>query len=88
MSLTDCPGWILYNIIAQRNAFPKEIDQLCVFIREQLEFPITAQKARKNTKVVFEIFREKFYDLGIYVFKDAFKDDRISGICIKWNLIP
>ena len=54
------------SIIARRSYFPKDIDQLCSYFRMQLEFPISAQKARKSTKVVFEIFREKFYDLGIY----------------------
>ena len=76
------------SIIAQRSSFPKDIDQLCNFFRMQLEFPISAQKARKSTKVVFEIFREKFYDLGIYVFKDAFKDNRISGICLNDDYFP
>ena len=76
------------SIIAQRDSFPGEIDQLCSFFRTQLEFPISAQKARKSTKVVFEIFREKFYDLGIYVFKDAFKDNRISGICLNDDNFP
>nr|MBQ6241009.1 ImmA/IrrE family metallo-endopeptidase [Lachnospiraceae bacterium] len=76
------------SIIAQRSSFPNDIDQLCNFFRMQLEFPISAQKARKSTKVVFEIFREKFYDLGIYVFKDAFKDNRISGICLNDDHFP
>lgn len=76
------------SIIVQRGSFPKDIDQLCSFFRLQLEFPISAQKARKDTKVVFEIFRERFYDLGIYVFKDAFKDDRISGICLNDDHFP
>lgn len=76
------------SIIAQRSSFPKDIDQLCSFFRMQLEFPVSAQKARKSTKVVFEIFREKFYDLGIYVFKNAFKDNRISGICLNDDHFP
>ena len=76
------------SIMAQRNSFPKDIDQLCIFFRLQLEFPIAAQKARKSTKVVFEIFREKLYELGIYVFKDAFKDNRISGICLNDDHFP
>lgn len=76
------------SIVSQRSSFPKDIDQLCDFFRMQLEFPLSAQKARKSTKVVFEIFREKFYDIGIYVFKDAFKDNRISGICVNDEQFP
>ena len=39
-------------------------------------------------KVVFEIYREKFYELGIYVFKDSFKDNNVSGLCINDDLFP
>jgi Zn-dependent peptidase ImmA (M78 family) len=53
-----------------------------------MRFPIEAQKGRKNTKIVFEIYREKFFELGIYVFKDAFKDNNISGLCINDDLFP
>ena len=76
------------SIIAQRDSFPKDIEQLCSFFRTQLEFPISAQKARRSTKVVFEIYREKFYALGIYVFKAAFKDNSVSGICLNDNHYP
>lgn len=76
------------SIIAQRSNFPKDIDQLCNYFRMKLEFPVSAQKSRRSPKVVFEIFREKFYDLGVYVFKDAFKDNRISGICLNDNRYP
>lgn len=76
------------SIIAQRGSFPKDIEQLCNFFRTQLEFPISAQKERRSSKVVFEIFREKFYALGIYVFKDAFRDNNISGICINDDHYP
>ena len=76
------------SIISQRSGFPKDIEQLCDFFRTLLEFPISAQKARKNPKVVFEVFRDRFYDQGIYVFKDAFKDDRVSGICMNDDCFP
>lgn len=87
LSLEELYG-IKESIIAQRSSFPKDIDQLCSFFRLQLEFPVFEQKARKSTKTVFEIFREKFYNLGIYVFKDAFKDNRISGICLNDDHFP
>lgn len=76
------------SIISQRESFPKDIEFLCDFFRKKLMFPISAQKSRKSPKVVFEVFREKFYDLGIYVFKDAFKDNRVSGICLNDDHFP
>ena len=76
------------SVFLHRNEFPDGVDALCDFFRKKLEFPIAAQKARKSTKDVFEIYREKFYDIGIYVFKDSFKDNAISGLCVKDNRFP
>lgn len=59
------------SIFMHKDTFPSDATALCDYFRTALAFPITAQKARKSTKVVFEIYREKFYDLGIYVFKEA-----------------
>lgn len=70
------------SIFMHKELFPSDISELCNYLRDVMEFPISAQKARKSTKVVFEIYREKFYDLGIYVFKESFKDNSISGLCI------
>lgn len=69
-------------ILRHKELFPNDIHALCDYFRTTLSFPISAQKARKSTKVVFEIYRERFYDIGIYVFKESFKDNSISGLCI------
>lgn len=75
-------------IFTNRAIIPTETKQLCDFLRNIMVFPLSAQKGRKNTKVVFEIYREKFYELGIYVFKDSFKDNNVSGLCINDDLFP
>src|SRR5699024_5604685 len=61
-----------------RSDFPIDMTELCNYFRRLLSFPLCAQKARKSTKIVFEIYRERFYDLGIYVFKESFKDNSVS----------
>ncbi len=71
------------SIFMHKDAFPADATALCDYFRTALAFPIAAQKARKSTKVVFEIYREKFYDLGIYVFKETsvykgYKQDKIE----------
>lgn len=76
------------SIIARYQNVALGRKELCQKLREELEFPISAQKARKSDKVVFEIFREKFYNLGIYVFKDAFRDNSISGLCVNDTNYP
>ena len=76
------------SILSNNSNFPKGMDELCAFLRERLEVPISAQKKRRSPKVVFEIFRERFYDLGIYVFKDSFKDNNVSGLCVPDENFP
>ncbi len=76
------------SVLENRENFPTDIDELCSYMRTLIDFPIAAQKARKNTKIVFEIFRERLYDLGIYVFKESFKDNSISGLCLQDEKYP
>ena len=76
------------SFLINRSKFPNDINELCDYIRTTIAFPIKAQKSRKNAKVVFEIFREKFYELGIYVFKDSFKDNNVSGLCLNDDQYP
>lgn len=37
---------------------------------------------------MFDMWREKFQSLGIFVFKDAFKDDNFSGFCLYDEVYP
>ena len=69
-------------VLSHRSDFPTDMTELCNYFRRLFSFPLSAQKARKSTKIVFEIYRERFYDLGIYVFKESFKDNSVSGLCI------
>ena len=87
MDLQELYG-VRQSVLALRHTFPTEQEALCQYLRDRMDFPISAQKARHSDKVVFEIFREKFYELGIYVFKDAFKDNSVSGLCLNHDYFP
>ena len=87
MDLQELYG-VRQSVLALRHTFPTDQEALCQYFRDQIGFPIFAQKARHNDKIVFEIFREKFYELGIYVFKDAFKDNSVSGLCLNDDYFP
>lgn len=76
------------SVLSNRSDFPKQTNELCDYIRNIMAFPIRSQKGRKSAKVVFEIFREKFYELGIYVFKDSFKDNNVSSLCLNDDQYP
>lgn len=45
---------------------------------------------KKNAKRddVFEFWREKFYEMGIYVFKDSFNEENLSGFCLYDEFFP
>lgn len=71
-----------FCILQNRTNFPTNIVDLAQYIRNYLAFSIKAQKQCKNTKNVFEDFRSCLYDHGIYVFKDSFGDNSVSGLCL------
>lgn len=51
-------------------------------VRKYLGVSIATQIRWKNTEVALEKWRSAVEDKGIFVFKDAFRDDGISGFCI------
>ena len=50
------------GVLSHPSDFPEDMTELCNYFRRLLGFPLSAQKARKSTKIVFEIYREQFYD--------------------------
>jgi|LSQX01.2.fsa_nt_gb Zn-dependent peptidase ImmA (M78 family)/transcriptional regulator with XRE-family HTH domain len=56
--------------------------------RRILNISLEQQKRIRTYKDAFEIWRESFYQIGIYVFKSAFMDDNISGFCLYDNEFP
>lgn len=51
-------------------------------LRTILNVSIEQQKRFTTKEVAFEYWRDQFYNIGIYVFKNAFKDSSISGFCL------
>lgn len=76
------------NLLANISAIPSDISELCLNLRQSLNFTISAQKSIKSDKIVFEYFRDRLYECGIYVFKDSFGDNNISGLCLYDNDFP
>lgn len=57
-------------------------------LRDVLNISIELQKKAKNYSDAFEMWRSAFYDCGIYVFKDAFKEKKFSGFCLYDEQFP
>lgn len=51
-------------------------------LRNFLQAPLTEQKKIQKKEDAFEYWRDRFYSIGVYVFKNAFKDNSVSGFCI------
>lgn len=51
------------------------------YLRKELDFSIQTQCQFKRATEVVEYLREKFYRCGIFIFKDSFRLEDVSGIC-------
>ena len=51
------------------------------YLRNELNFSISTQCQFKKVTDVIEYLREQFYRCGIYIFKDSFRLENVSGIC-------
>lgn len=65
-------------------------DTICLieFLRESLELDLNKQMSYNHADQLLEYLRDKLYDIGIYVFKDSFKDKSASGLCIYDDKYP
>ena len=61
---------------------------LQIKLRELLGISLEEQKEIRNSKIAFEKWRDAVEKLGIYVFKDAFKEDAFSGFCLYDDEFP
>ena len=57
-------------------------------VRDYLDIPINAQIQWRNSDTAFKNWRGIFEDNGIYVFKDAFRDDSCAGFCLYDQSFP
>lgn len=61
---------------------------LTKWLREKLSLSIEVQKSFNRTAELIEHIRNKCYKIGIYIFKDSFRDNSVSGLCLYDNKYP
>lgn len=66
----------------------KDIFDIASQLRKMFGADLSFQKRINKREVAFEYWRDCFYNLGINVFKDAFRDQTISGFCIYDSEFP
>lgn len=80
------------NVISFSKTINKEILQdnasLIEVLRKKLNLTLATQKDFKNRVQFLEYLRSKLYSLGVYVFKDSFKADNVSGVCLYDEMFP
>jgi Zn-dependent peptidase ImmA (M78 family)/DNA-binding transcriptional regulator YiaG len=67
---------------------PNQIIYFCRLIRSSLGITIAEQCKWKSTETALKKWRKAFMAKGIFVFKDAFKNDKYSGFCLFHEKYP
>jgi len=62
--------------------------ELSLVIRNYLKISLKEQKSWNNEETALENWRNAFEDAGIFVFKDAFREDGFSGLCLYDRIFP
>jgi Zn-dependent peptidase ImmA (M78 family) len=58
------------------------VHEMAALVRSYLSVTVEEVAELADAKEAFEHWRDRFVDAGIYVFKQAFRDDRFSGFCL------
>ena len=65
-----------------------EQNELNQWFREKLDLSLEKQKEFKAADELIKYIREKLYEIGIFVFKDSFKDEDVAGLCLYDSTFP
>jgi len=76
------------NILTKIPFNTKDIVSVSAHLRYLFGLTLEFQKSIKRKEDAFEYWRECFYNFGVYIFKDAFKDSSISGFCLYDSEFP
>ncbi len=71
------------NIVADlRLTHTTAVNRAADLLREYLGVPLEVQSSWRNADVAFKEWRNVIGDCGVFVFKEAFQQDEISGFCL------
>lgn len=62
--------------------------EMAATVRQYLGIDLSAQNAWRNTDTAFKTWRNILEKHGVFVFKEAFKDDAFSGFCLYDDRFP
>lgn len=64
------------------------ISEMVTTVRKYLNVELNVQVQWKSAEEAFHAWRKAFEDCGVFVFKEAFKDDAFSGFCFYDDRFP
>lgn len=64
------------------------IKKIAFAIRDYFNIPLDVQKSWDTVETALENWRRAFEDAGVFVFKDAFRNDDFSGFCLYDKVFP
>lgn len=64
------------------------ISEMVADVRKYLNVPLADQLQWENADAAFKAWRKAFENCGIFVFKEAFKDNTFSGFCLYHERFP
>ncbi|HOJ10889.1 MAG TPA: XRE family transcriptional regulator [Clostridiales bacterium] len=65
-----------------------DLKEIATYIREYLDISLSKQKSWDTIETALETWREAFEDSGVFVFKEAFRNDDFSGFCLYDKVFP
>ena len=85
--LTDCINPASINLI-DCSFNTASINNTAKQLRRLLGASLCEQKRIGKLSSAFEYWRDHFFQIGVFIFKEAFKDDGISGFCLYDDVFP
>ena len=85
MGMNPAEMKIFRDLHSQLNDSPTELAQQT---RSYLGISVETQAGWDSTKKALENWREQIQEKGIFVFKDAFRDDSVDGFCLVHEQFP
>ena len=85
MGVNPVDSKIFHDLHSQLDSSPTELAQQT---RAYLDISVETQASWRNERAALENWREQVEEKGIFVFKDAFRDDSVDGFCLIHEQFP
>ena len=75
-------------LLRDLNVAGSNVDEIALELRDYFDVDLSEQEKYKNPRTAFKKWRSVVEKHGVFVFKDAFRDDGFSGFCLYDEVFP